>query len=123
MTTALQDYLSERRKVELISGVSAFVSLKDGETGISAVAGTTKFYDSGEKITRRTLYEIGSNTKQMTAAVILQLEAKGLLDIDQTARPLAAAVSGLGKRSPIRRLLNMTSGIPTYTEADGLMET
>ena len=63
---ALQAYLKERRKIELISGVSAFVSFRYGETGLSAVAGTTKFYDSGERITRRTLYEIGSNTKQIT---------------------------------------------------------
>lgn len=121
MTVALQDYLKERRKIELISGVSAFVSLKDGETGISAVAGTTKFYDSGERITRRTLYEIGSNTKQMTAAVLLQLEAKGLLDIDQTVGDWLPQYPAWGKVS-IRRLLNMTSGIPTYTEAPEFMD-
>lgn len=121
MTAALQDYLKERRKIELISGVSAFVSLEDGETGISAVAGTTKFYDSGERITRRTLYEIGSNTKQMTAAVILQLEAKGLLDIDQTVGDWLPQYPAWGEVS-IRRLLNMTSGIPTYTEAPAFME-
>jgi D-alanyl-D-alanine carboxypeptidase len=121
MTAALQDYLKERRKIELISGVSAFVSLEDGETGISAVAGTTRFYDSGERITRRTLYEIGSNTKQMTAAVILQLEAKGLLDIDQTVGDWLPQYPAWGKVS-IRRLLNMTSGIPTYTEAPAFME-
>ncbi len=121
MTTALQDYLKERRKVELISGVSAFVSLEDGETGISAVAGTTRFYDSGERITRRTLYEIGSNTKQMTAAVILQLEAKGLLDIDQTVGDWLPQYPAWAKVS-IRRLLNMTSGIPTYTEAPAFMD-
>jgi D-alanyl-D-alanine carboxypeptidase len=121
MTAALQDYLKERRKIELISGVSAFVSLEDGETGISAVAGTTRFYDSGERITRRTLYEIGSNTKQMTAAVILQLEAKGLLDIDQTVGDWLPQYPAWKKVS-IRRLLNMTSGIPTYTEAPAFME-
>ncbi|WP_159716098.1 serine hydrolase domain-containing protein [Geminicoccus flavidas] len=121
MTKALQEYLSERRKVEMISGVSAFVSLKDGETGISAVAGTTRFFDSGERVTRRTLYEIGSNTKQMTAAVLLQLEAKGLLDIEQTVGDWLPQYKAWAHVS-IRRLLNMTSGIPTYTEAPRFMD-
>ena len=121
MTSALQNYLVDRRKIELISGVSAFVRLKDSATGISAVAGTTKFYDSGERITRRTLYQIGSNTKQMTAAIILQLEAKGLLDIDQTVGHWLPQYSAWGKVS-IRRLLNMTSGIPTYTEEPRFMD-
>ncbi|WP_191058082.1 serine hydrolase domain-containing protein [Geminicoccus harenae] len=121
MTEALQEYLAERRKVEMISGISAFVSLKDGETGISAVAGTTRLVDSGERITRRTLYEIGSNTKQMTAAVLLRLEAKGLLDIDQTVGDWLPQYKAW-RHVSIRRLLNMTSGIPTYTEAPRFMD-
>jgi hypothetical protein len=52
MTVALREYLSERRKVELISSLSAFVSFAEGQTPIRAVAGTTKFY---QRIIRRTL--------------------------------------------------------------------
>ena len=121
MTSAVKKYLFDRRKIELISGVSAFVRLKDSATGISAVAGTTKFYESGERITPRTLYQIGSNTKQMTATVILQLEAKGLLDIDQTVGHWLPQYPAWRKVS-IRRLLNMTSGIPTYTEEPRFMD-
>ena len=121
MNATLEKYLFDRRKIELISGVSAFVRLKDSKTGISAVAGTTKFYHSGQRITPRTLYQIGSNTKQMTAAVILQLEAKGLLDIDQTVGHWLPQYPAWGKVS-IRRLLNMTSGIPTYTEEPRFMD-
>jgi D-alanyl-D-alanine carboxypeptidase len=35
-------------------------------------------------IDQSTLFQIGSNTKHFTAALILKLEAQGLLNIDQT---------------------------------------
>jgi D-alanyl-D-alanine carboxypeptidase len=63
-----------------------------------------------------TLFQIGSNTKGFTGALILVLEAEGKLALDQTVGhwlPHYAA----WKDVTIRRLLNMTSGLPTYSES------
>ena len=65
-----------------------------------------------------THYEIGSITKQFTAAAIFQLKEGGKLALDDTVGkwipeyPRAAAVT-------IRELLQQTTGIPDYTDVDG----
>jgi len=120
LRVVLNDYLAARGKPEGISGVSAFVSRRDGDPGVAAAAGSTMRDGRGVPVTPEALFEIGSNTKAFTAAVILQLEAAGRLDIDQTVGDWLPQYPAWGKVS-IRRLLNMTSGIPTYSEAPRFM--
>lgn len=117
---ALDAYLASRRGPEGISGISAFASLAEGETGISAVTGKTMRAGQGVPVTRRTLYEIGSNTKAFTAVMLLQLEAEGRLGLDQTVGDWLPQYQAWADVS-IRRLLHMTSGIPTYSEAPAFM--
>jgi CubicO group peptidase (beta-lactamase class C family) len=61
-----------------------------------------------------TPYQIGSVTKQFTAAAILQLQHAGVLNIDS---PVATYLSGyaLDPRITLRMLLNQTSGLVDYT--------
>jgi len=61
-----------------------------------------------------TPYQIGSVTKQFTAAAILQLQQAGKLNID---RPVLTYLSGyaLDPRITLRMLLNQTSGLVDYT--------
>ena len=107
----LQKYLTARGAAEHLSALSLSVSLP-GQANLNATAGTTQFA-GGTAVKPGNLFQIGSNTKAFTAVTLLQLEAEGKLSIEDP----------LGKFLPqyplwhdvtIKRLLDMTSGIPTY---------
>ena len=59
------------------------------------------------------IWQIGSNTKAFTAVLLLQLEAEHRLSIDDTVGRWLPRYPEWGTVS-IKRLLNMTSGIPSY---------
>lgn len=65
--------------------------------------------------TRRTVYRIGSLTKQFTALAVLQLADQGRLSLDDTLQRFVPSFPTPGRRVTIRHLLNHTSGIPSYT--------
>jgi D-alanyl-D-alanine carboxypeptidase len=116
--TILDDYLATRRKPEGISAISAFVSQGGGKPSFSVVTGTTG-RTSRVPIDDRTLFEIGSNTKSFTSALVLKEEAAGHLDIGQTLGRWLPRY-GAWRDESIRRLLSMTARIPTYSEAPDL---
>lgn len=63
-------------------------------------------------------YEIGSVTKQFTAAAILLLRDEGRLSLDDDVTKYLPDYPTQGHRIPLRRLLNHTSGIKGYTELE-----
>lgn len=69
-----------------------------------------------KKIDADTLFEIGSITKSFTAAIVLQLEKENKLHLQDT---LAEWLPTYRKWShlTIQTLLNMTSGLPNYSDA------
>ena len=113
-------YVKTRGPIEKISGVALHVDLTDHDP-IDVYAGTTG--RTGEQpIDDRTLFQIGSNTKQFTSALVLKLEAEGRLSIDQTVGHWLPQYSDWANVT-IRSLLNMTSDIPTYSETVPMAQT
>ncbi|MET9429486.1 MULTISPECIES: serine hydrolase domain-containing protein [unclassified Streptomyces] len=79
--------------------------------------------DTGRERHPNDRYRVASITKTFVATVVLQLEAEGRLDLDDTVdRWLPGVVRGNGhdgRKITLRQLLNHTSGIYEYTADPG----
>jgi CubicO group peptidase (beta-lactamase class C family) len=65
-------------------------------------------------ITPRTVFDIGSTSKQFTAASILLLEKEGKLSVNDEVHKYIPELPDYGKKITILNLLNHTSGIRDY---------
>ncbi|WP_434587618.1 serine hydrolase domain-containing protein [Streptomyces sp. A5-4] len=100
-----------------VPGVVAQARDEDGSwTGTAGVANL----NTGREREAPDRYRVGSITKTFVATVLLQLQAEGRLDLDDTVdRWLPGVIRGNGndgRRITVRQLLNHTSGIYSYTE-------
>jgi CubicO group peptidase (beta-lactamase class C family) len=66
------------------------------------------------EITTRTVFDIGSTSKQFTAASILLLEKQGKLSIQDDIRKFLPEIPDYGHKITILHLLNHTSGLRDY---------
>jgi D-alanyl-D-alanine carboxypeptidase len=100
---AVQDQL----EAVVATGVPGAAVVALGPQGrVEAAAGLSDVA-TGESLTVEHRFRIGSVTKIFVAALVLQLVAEGLLDLDGDAAPFVEDVT-------IRQLLNHTSGLDDF---------
>ncbi|HMN08389.1 MAG TPA: serine hydrolase domain-containing protein [Gemmatimonadaceae bacterium] len=122
-----------RPRAEIVAAIDSIANafLKDGRAAgmsIAVVKGrdtlALKGYGKADleldvATPARAVYEIGSVTKQFTAAALLQLQDDGKLSLDDELTRYLPDYPTQGHRVTLRRLLDHTSGIKGYTELPG----
>src|SRR5947207_1322938 len=116
---ALQTTVNAAAREMLVPGAMVILSTPQGK--FTVTYGTTTL---GATIQPRadTHFRIASNTKTMTAAVIVQLAQEGQLHLDDPVSKYVSGVPG-GDQITISDLLKMRSGLYNYTNAPELAAT
>ncbi|MGE0277458.1 MAG: serine hydrolase domain-containing protein [Nitrospiraceae bacterium] len=110
---ALQSLVDTTIKELLVPG--AVVRLRTPEGDFTAAGGTTQL-NTPNPPGADTYFRIASNTKTMTAAVIMQLAQESRLSVDDKVSMYVPGVPN-GDKISIAELLEMRSGLYNYTNA------
>jgi D-alanyl-D-alanine carboxypeptidase len=110
--TELQSEIPQVMDENAIPGAVVLIRSRDQGNWSSAFG--TKTIDGDEPISLDDYFRIGSNTKTMTATVILQLVQEGKVSLDD---PLSKYVAGFpnGEQITIGEVAAMRSGLDAYT--------
>ena len=102
------------------TGPLAGLSVGVAKGGKTLVAKGYGFADLEHNVpaTEHTFYRIASMTKQFTAVAVMQLVEEGKLSLDDDLEKLLPEFKTTNHHVTLRRLLNHTSGIPSYTELE-----
>ncbi len=113
---ALRKVIEATAKELMLPGAMVLLRTPQGEFDLGY--GTTAF-GAADRPAPGTHFRAASNTKTMTAAVILQLVGEGKLGLDDPISRFVGAVPN-GDKITLRQLLKMRSGLYNYTDAPEL---
>ena len=106
--------LAKAMKRERIPGASLLVAF--GETVVLAKGYGLADLENEVPVAPRSVFRIGSVTKQFTAAAILKLVDAGKLRLDDQLNDLLPEFAFPGKHITVHQMLNHTSGIKNFTK-------
>jgi D-alanyl-D-alanine carboxypeptidase len=107
-------------KANAIPGV--VVLIRSAKQGDWSAAFGTKEIGKNEPISLDDYFRIGSNTKTMTATVILQLVQEGKLSLDDPVSKYVAGIAN-GELITVGQLADMRSGLDAFTSNLGYNQT
>lgn len=113
----VDDYLQSEMQGHRIAGASLLI-LQSNQVVKRAVYGLANV-ELGVPVKPDTVFEIGSLTKQFTAAGILLLAQDGRLSVDDKLSRYLEKTPPAWESITVRHLLTHTSGIKSYTGLDG----
>jgi CubicO group peptidase (beta-lactamase class C family) len=97
---------------------AAIAVIKNGRVIKTAGYGLASV-EFGVPVTKETVFEIGSVSKQITAAAIMLLVEEGKINLDEKISKYLPATPEAWKNVRVRNLLTHTSGIKSYTVLSG----
>lgn len=120
----VRQYLKGTGKKEDITAISVSVFVPRQKQGMDGklynlYKGNMGLGERGVPVHADSLYEIGSITKSYVAVLLQQLAFEGRLSLDEPIGQFFPEYPNWASVTP-RQLLNMTSGIPNYTESDDM---
>jgi D-alanyl-D-alanine carboxypeptidase len=110
-------YIQSQMKEHRIPGVALKI-IRNGKPTKTAAYGLANL-ELNVRTKPETVFEIGSVTKQFTAAEILMLAQEGKLSVDDRISKHLQGTPAAWAEVTIRHLLTHTSGIKSYTGLDG----
>ncbi|KTD20912.1 (serine-type) D-alanyl-D-alanine carboxypeptidase [Legionella lansingensis] len=114
INTIIQEHLQKYGKTELFSAIQ--VSIKTRGKIDTYAAGHHDLDADSSPITSTDLFNIGSITKSFTAALAVLAESEGKLQLQRSLSHYLSDYSHWGEIN-LTSLLNMSSGIPNYSES------
>jgi CubicO group peptidase (beta-lactamase class C family) len=110
-----------QRQIEVYAFSGSILIARGGQVLVSEGYGMADLEHEAPN-TPQTKYRLGSVTKQFTAMLVMQLQEKGMLSVDD---PLTKYIPDYpnGEKITIHHLLTHTSGIPNFTSFPDYQET